>query len=142
MGSAKQQMTTTINTSRPRHCVTPTMHANIDKAEKEWKGRGQKDRDWILGCLESRVQLSPLISHAYLDMGVCQVMAMAVCNCPTFVHLAAHLVPSNTHPPPFLTKAHTKHPPPSFHNKNCIIIPSSRGSSTSRLASSPGPILY
>ncbi|KAL5499767.1 hypothetical protein EMCRGX_G011227 [Ephydatia muelleri] len=45
-----------------------TYNANIEKAEKEWKGRGQKDRDWILGCLESRAQLSPFISHAYLDM--------------------------------------------------------------------------
>ena len=56
-----------------------TYNANIEKAEKEWKGRGQKDRDWILGCLESRAQLSPFISHAYLDMGV---WVMAVCNCP------------------------------------------------------------
>ena len=31
-----------------------TYNANIEKAEKEWKGRGQKDRNWILGCLESR----------------------------------------------------------------------------------------
>ena len=38
-----------------------TYNANIEKAEKEWKGRGQKDRDWILGCLESRAQLSPFI---------------------------------------------------------------------------------
>ncbi|KAL5500579.1 hypothetical protein EMCRGX_G012166 [Ephydatia muelleri] len=67
--SAKQQMTTTTNTSRPRDCVTPSYNANIEKAEKEWKGRGQKDRDLILGCLESRAQLSPFISHAYLDLG-------------------------------------------------------------------------
>ncbi|KAL5496483.1 hypothetical protein EMCRGX_G012779 [Ephydatia muelleri] len=44
-----------------------TYNANIEKAEKEWKGRGQKDRDWILGCL---AQLSPFISHAYLDMAL------------------------------------------------------------------------
>ena len=45
-----------------------TYNANIEKAEKEWEGTGQKDRDKILGCLESRAQLSPFISHAYLDM--------------------------------------------------------------------------
>ena len=44
MGSAKQQMTTTTNTS-----MRDTYNANIEKAEKEWKGRGQMDRDWILG---------------------------------------------------------------------------------------------
>ena len=54
-----------------------TYNANIEKAEKEWKGRGQKDRDLILGCLESRAQLSPFISHAYLDMGV---WVMAACS--------------------------------------------------------------
>ena len=111
-------------------------NANIEKTEKEWKGRGQKDLDWILGCLESRAQLSPFISHAYLDMGV---WVMAVCNCPllyTLLLIWSHQTPT----PPFLTKAHTEHPPPFFHNKNCIVIPSSWGSSTSRLASSPGPI--
>ena len=106
MGSAKQQMTTTTNTS-----MRDTYNANIEKAEKEWQGRGQKDRDWILGCLESRAPLSPFISHAYLDMGV---WVMAVCNCP----LGCSSGP-------------IKHPPPSFHNKNCIVIPSSWGSSPS-----------
>ena len=68
-----------------------TYNANI---EKEWKGRGQKDRDWILGCLESRAQLSPFISHAYLDMGV---WVMAVCNCPllyTWLLIWSHQTPT------------------------------------------------
>ena len=71
-----------------------TCNANIEKAEKEWKGRGQKDRDWILGCLESRAQLSPFISHAYLDMGV---WVMAVCNCPllyTWLLIWSHQTPT------------------------------------------------
>ena len=88
-----------------------TYNANIEKAEKEWQVRGQKVRDWILkvGCLKSRAQLSPFISHAYLDLGV---WVMAVCNCPllyTWLLIWSHQTPT---PPPFLTKSHTKTPTP------------------------------
>ena len=73
-----------------------TYNANIEKAEKEWKVRGQKVRDWILkvGCLESRAQLSPFISHAYLDLGV---WVMAVRNCPllyTWLLIWSHQMPT------------------------------------------------
>ncbi|KAL5457727.1 hypothetical protein EMCRGX_G035016 [Ephydatia muelleri] len=37
-------------------------NTNIEDAEKEW---GRKDQ--ILGCLDSRIQLSPFTSHAYAD---------------------------------------------------------------------------
>ncbi|KAL5493627.1 hypothetical protein EMCRGX_G014833 [Ephydatia muelleri] len=43
-------------------------NTNIEDAEKEWGRKRQKDRDQILGCLDSRIQLSPFTSHAYLDM--------------------------------------------------------------------------
>ncbi|KAL5517813.1 hypothetical protein EMCRGX_G003434 [Ephydatia muelleri] len=79
----KSQLRKTANDNYNQHLKAKALrdiyNANIEKAEKEWKGRGQKDRDLILGCLESRAQLSPFISHAYLDMGV---WVMAVCNCP------------------------------------------------------------
>lgn len=42
-------------------------NVNIEEAEKEWRGKTQKDKDQILGNLKSRVQLSALTSHAYLD---------------------------------------------------------------------------
>ena len=38
-------------------------NTNIEDAEKEW---GRKDQ--ILGCLDSRIQLSPFTSHAYMQM--------------------------------------------------------------------------
>lgn len=41
---------------------------NIEEAEKGWKEETEKDKEQILGCLVSRAQLSPFISHAYLDM--------------------------------------------------------------------------
>ncbi|KAL5497222.1 hypothetical protein EMCRGX_G013654 [Ephydatia muelleri] len=66
MGSANDN----YNQHLKAKALRDTYNANIEKAEKEWKGRGQKDRDWILGCLESRAQLSPFISHAYLDMAL------------------------------------------------------------------------
>ena len=40
-------------------------NTNIEDAEKEWGRKRQKDRELILGCLDSRIQLT---SHAYLDM--------------------------------------------------------------------------
>eukprot|EP00731_Ephydatia_muelleri_P019226 Em0012g51a len=43
-------------------------NTNIEDAEKEWGRKRQKDRDQILGCLDSRIQLSPFTSHTYLDM--------------------------------------------------------------------------
>ena len=43
-------------------------NTNIEDAEKEWGRKRQKDRDQILGCLDSRIQLSLITSHAYLDM--------------------------------------------------------------------------
>ena len=43
-------------------------NANIEVAEKEWRGKRDKDREQILHCLESRIHLSPFISHAYLDI--------------------------------------------------------------------------
>eukprot|EP00731_Ephydatia_muelleri_P027611 Em0019g484a len=43
-------------------------NTNIEDAEKEWGRKRQKDRDQILGCLDSRIQLSLFTSHAYLDM--------------------------------------------------------------------------
>ncbi|KAL5493394.1 hypothetical protein EMCRGX_G014570 [Ephydatia muelleri] len=43
-------------------------NANIEVAEKVWRGKTQKDKDRILGHLKSRVQLSPFTSHAYLDL--------------------------------------------------------------------------
>ena len=45
-----------------------TYNANIEEAEKEWRGMGKNVRDQILSCLKSRAQLSPFSSHAYLDM--------------------------------------------------------------------------
>ena len=39
-------------------------NTNIEDAEKEWGRKRQKDRDQILGCLDSRIQLSPFTSHA------------------------------------------------------------------------------
>ena len=45
-----------------------TYNANIKEAEKEWRGMGQKVRDQILSCLESRAQLPPFSFHAYWDM--------------------------------------------------------------------------
>ena len=43
-------------------------NANIEVAEKEWRGKRDKDHEQILHCLESRIHLSPFISHAYLDI--------------------------------------------------------------------------
>ena len=43
-------------------------NTNIEDAEKEWGRKRQKDCDQILGCLDSRIQLSLITSHAYLDM--------------------------------------------------------------------------
>ena len=43
-------------------------NTNIEDAEKRWGRKRQKDCDQILGCLDSRIQLSPFTSHAYLDI--------------------------------------------------------------------------
>ena len=43
-------------------------NANIEEAERGWTGMRDTDREQILHRLESRTQLSPFISHAYLDM--------------------------------------------------------------------------
>ena len=43
-------------------------NANIEVAEKVWRGKTQKEKDQILSHLKSRVQLSPLTSYAYLDL--------------------------------------------------------------------------
>ena len=43
-------------------------NANIEEAEKEWGRKRQKEHDQILGHLESRALMSPITSHAHLDM--------------------------------------------------------------------------
>ena len=43
-------------------------NANIEEAESGWTGMRDTDREQILHRLESRTQISPFISHAYLDM--------------------------------------------------------------------------
>ena len=60
-----------INDHYSQHLTTAkafrdTYNANIEEAEKEWRGMGHNVRDQILSCLESRAQLSPFSSHAYL----------------------------------------------------------------------------
>ena len=63
--SVKRKMTNTTNTSS---AFRDSYNTNIEDAEKEWGRKRQKDRDQILGCLDSRIQLSLFTSHAYLDM--------------------------------------------------------------------------
>ena len=43
-------------------------NANIEEAERGWRGMRNTDREQILHRLESRAQLSPFISYAYLDI--------------------------------------------------------------------------
>ena len=58
--------------------------ANIEEAKKEWGSKGQKERDQILGHLESRALMSPFTSHAHLDMQMQYSLTTASrCHCPT-----------------------------------------------------------
>ena len=58
---------TTSTSLRPG--IRDAYNANIEEAEKEWGRRGQKERDQILGHLESRALMVPFTSQAlHLDM--------------------------------------------------------------------------
>ena len=83
-GQRKTAANDNYNQHLKAKALRDTYNANIVKAEKEWKGRGQKDR---LGCLESRAQLSPFISHAYTSKVFLLRYARVLCHFAALVHL-------------------------------------------------------
>ena len=71
--SLSDEQRKTINDKYNQHLIKAkafrdAYNANIEEAEKEWGRKGQKERDQILGHLESRALMSPFTSHAHLDM--------------------------------------------------------------------------
>ena len=71
--SLSDEQRKTINDKYNQHLIKAkafrdAYNANIEEAEKEWGSKGQKERDQILGHLESRALMAPFTSHAHLDM--------------------------------------------------------------------------
>ena len=72
--SLSDEQRKTINDKYNQHLIKAkafcdAYNANIEEAEKGWKGKRQKERDPILGHLESRALMAPFTSQAlHLDM--------------------------------------------------------------------------
>ena len=71
--SLSDEQRKTINDNYNQHLIKAkafrdAYNANIEEAEKEWGRKRQKERDQILGHLESRALMAPFTSQAHLDM--------------------------------------------------------------------------
>ena len=72
--SLSDEQRKTINDKYKQHLIKAkafrdAYNANIEEAEKGWKGKRQKERDQILGHLGSRALMAPFTSQAlHLDM--------------------------------------------------------------------------
>ena len=71
--SLSDEQRKTINVNYNQHLIKAkafrdAYNTNIEEAEKEWGRKRQKERDQILGSMESRTKPTPFTSHAHLDM--------------------------------------------------------------------------
>ena len=67
--SLSDEQRKTINDKYKQHLIKAkafrdAYNANIEEAEKGWKGKRQKERDQILGHLGSRALMAPFTSQA------------------------------------------------------------------------------